>query len=117
MAPSCPPVMALTFVPASAVETTRVAFTRLPVEMPDRTRIGELAGLVIDLARQRLRYFVVESSPLSGPTRRLVPFTAATIDRARGALRLEATAPDSCAEFDPRAFRALSTDDTTVFAR
>lgn len=117
MVPSSSAVVALTYVPASAVQTTLVEFARLPVETPDRTRMGELAGLVVDLARQRLRYLVVESSPTAGRARRLVPFTAATIDRARGALRLESISALSCAEFDPDAFRTLSADDTTIFVR
>ncbi len=116
MATSNPAVAALTYVPASAVEATLVEFARLPVETRDRTRMGELAGLVIDLARHRLQYLVVDSTN-PAQARRLVPFTAATIDRARGALRLESTAPATCAEFDPSAFQPLSADATTIFVR
>lgn len=104
----------LAYVPATAVEATLVEFARLPVETTDRARVGELAGLVIDVARRRLRFLVVENSHWAGRAGRLVPFTQATLDRTRGALRLEASVPDVFQEFDPAAFQALSKDELWV---
>jgi hypothetical protein len=108
---------ALRYVPAEAVETPLAGFAELPVETQDSRPLGHLAGLVIDPVGRRLEYLVVESSQWAGRARRLVPFSMATIDRSRGALRLEGQAPlEACPEFDPRAIRQLSADDLAVAA-
>jgi hypothetical protein len=105
----------LRFVPAAAVESPLPSIEGLAVEAGDAGPIGRVKGLVIDLVGRRLQYLVVETSRWAGRAQRLVPFSTATLDRTRPALRLEADRRlDQCPEFDPRSIRPLSGDELVV---
>jgi hypothetical protein len=102
----------LRFVPAVAVQGPAIDFSELPVETRDDRPVGRLAGVVVDLVCRELRYIVVESSRWAECAMRLVPFSIATIDRDRRALRLDALGSlETCAEFDPRVIPPLSPED------
>jgi hypothetical protein len=105
----------LRYVPAGAVDSALVNFMQLPVETSDRRPLGRIAGLVIDLVARRLRYLVIETSRWAGRASWLVPFSTATIDADRRALRLLADPSlDKCAKFDPRGIRELSPEDVVI---
>jgi hypothetical protein len=105
----------LRFVPATAVDGPMPNLEGLAVEAGDARPIGRVKGLVIDLVARRLQYLVVETSRWAGRALRLVPFSVATLDRTRPALRLEGESSlEHCPEFDPASIRPLSGEELVV---
>jgi hypothetical protein len=93
----------LRYLPASLLRGAGVNLNRVPVETDEHQPVGALAGVLVDPATRRLRYLVVEGSRWLAGAWRVVPFTVATVDAARGALCVEKAAVDDCVEFEPAA--------------
>jgi hypothetical protein len=75
--------------------------------------LGKLAGVVVDPAARRLRYFVVEVARWLSTRRYLVPLCPATIEPERQTVRLDCdpSAKREWREFDDRLFSHFSDDD------
>ena len=104
----------LRYIRSDQVVAGGVALQGLPLASADRERpIGELDGLVIDLAERRVRYLVVKDATTRG--KHLLPLDATSLNQAEQALeRVSSDDEHTWEPFDPGAFKTY--DDEAMRA-
>ena len=111
----------LRYVDASRVDSPLGDLASLDVRGADDQRIGRVAGVLIDPAQRRLRFFVVASGRSSGRSYLLPTDSPARMDPERNLLRLDLDQEDlaQCPEFTRANTPDMSDDDmiAAMFAR
>jgi hypothetical protein len=110
----------LRYLKASSVQSPAGSLTTLELRGPHDARVGHLDGVLIDPARRRVRYFVVERDSWFRHRRYLLPADATAImDRESCALRVDVDDVTTCEEFEHDSVEHFSDDDviTAMFAR
>lgn len=107
------------YLDADEVDDSVVNFNRLDVRGPENEKLGDIDGFIVDPDSGRLYFAVVDSGGWFTSRRFLLPIGHATVDRDRGALRVDVT-KDSLRrypEFDEDRFRTFSDEDLRAFER